>query len=245
MLYYSTHLLIINDEKGVTFSTHHLFAVHLVSPVFRRRVSFWSLLLPLPSLLQLSQCAPSLSDHPVNLEDFLCHRELSRPSCTCLREQCFFSFFGGHGLQKVWQEASSVWWSVDIAGRQLLFMVTLREGRQADILLEKRKGMQEVQTNDLAQQCAGLCSDKTCHLRSVLRDWSLESIKAFTPTLLLLHIMSAPSLSTLCEIEISFHSTHNYCTVYSASTRWCGFLQGVNSITSALERLCCFLHQFK
>ena len=48
---------------------------------------------------------------------------------------------------------------VDIVAGQLLYMVKLEERKRA--CSEKKKGMQDVQTNALSRQCAGMCYDKT------------------------------------------------------------------------------------
>ncbi len=68
--------------------------------------------------------------------------------------------------------------------------------------------MQEVQTNDLAQQCAGLCFDKISNLKQaflkVLRDWSLESIKAHSHMFCQLKVCSHFVRTQM--MEISFHS---------------------------------------
>lgn len=71
---------------------------------------------------------------------------------------------------------------------------------------------------------------ETCISLKVLRDWSLESIKACSYTTLswLIHILSGHK-----RWKLAF--TRNHCTVCSVSTWWGDLLQGVKRITLALE----------
>ena len=177
-------------------------------PLFREHVFFWSLSLPLPplSVLWQSQCAWALSDHPFsfmteNSADYVApyvwHPYFFRGCMAfrrCNKRQVIFFFAAGLA-----EGTCEVKGGVDIVAGQLLYLVKLEERKRA--CSEKKKGIQDVQTNALSRQCAGMCCDKTssnCEMDSQ------ESIKVPSQ-----HIVS----SKFCwrnartqMIKMSFHS---------------------------------------
>lgn len=68
-------------------------------------------------------------------------------------------------------------WFAERVSRGQVSLVRCGHCRKATFVYGNIK-RKKVLTIGLAEQCAGLCFDKTWYLKQVLRDWSLQSIKA-------------------------------------------------------------------